>query len=245
MKLIALATCVFLCSLGAIGCAGTSPPSSNSTATARIHVIAKPKAGVKAPLARVAVYDAAPSQSTNTGGGTYERIDYNNLADIMVWLEPKAKTTIAPPAPTDIVITTLHESDHVHPGSIGQTINFRNKTDRPLNLYSVSEGNEFELPTVAPGASATYVPKNEGYVEVLFDPARQPIAALYIAPSPWIAHTRSNKTVTFKDVPPGEYEIVTWHPRLPGSAQTIKLSAGQTSESTAKVGVNALSNASQ
>jgi len=239
--------CLLISCCTAIGCVSASPStaSNSSLATARVHVIAKPKAGVKEPLVRVAVYDAAPAQSTNTGSGTYERVDYNNLTDVMVWLEPKGKTASATPAATDIAFTSLNESDHIHPASIGQTIHFRNKTSRTLNLYSVSEGNEFELPTIAPGASAAYVPKSEGYIEVLFDPAKPPIAALYVAPSPWIAHTHSNKTVTFSDVPPGEYDVVTWHPRLPGSTSSINLRAGQISEASVTVGVSALSNASQ
>lgn len=246
MKVLALVMCALICSLGAIGCASTSQPSSNSNATARIHVIGKPKPGVKQPVARVAVYDAAPAQST-TGGGTYERIDYNNLADVMVWLQPvrldpitEGQRAITPP-PTDIVIDALRESDHVHPGTIGQTIVFRNKTDRPLNLYSVSDGNEFELPPIAPGASASFVPKNEGQIDVLFDPAKPLVASIYAAPSPWVAHTRSNKTVTFRDLPPGEYKLVTWHPRLPGSTKPITLRGGEVTTETATVGVSALS----
>jgi hypothetical protein len=235
---------VLMTSASMIGCAGSTSASRDGSAIARIHVVAKPKAGVSESLARVAVYDAAPSQAS-TSGGTYERVDYSNLGDVMVWLEPKQKITLPAPSPTTIVVDSLNESDHVHPGSVNQTITFRNKTDRPVNLYSVSEGNEFTLSAIAPGASGTYVPKNEGLIEILADPAKPPIAQIYVAPTPWIAHTRSNETVAFNNVPPGQYDVVTWHPRLPGSTKTINLSAGQLTRATVTVGVNALSNGSQ
>jgi hypothetical protein len=246
MKVISSAMLVVFALLTAfaqVGCTATATVDpSPDAAIARIHVIARPKPGVKEPIARVAVYDAAPSQAS-TAVGTYERVDYTNLADVMVWLDPKQRMTLPTPLQTTIVVDSLKESDHVHPGSVNQTITFRNKTARPVNLYSVSEGNEFTLPPIAPGASTTYVPKNEGLIEILADPAKPPIAQIYVAPTPWIAHARSNQTVTFNNVPPGEYDVVTWHPRLPGSTKTINLNAGQVTNATVSVGVNALSEA--
>ena len=71
-----------------------------------------------------------------------------------------------------------------------------------------------------------------------------PIAQVYVAPSPFVERARSRDTVSFYDVPPGEYQVVTWHPRLPGSAQPISLRGDDTSRATVTVGVNALSDSS-
>ena len=116
---------------------------------------------------------------------------------------------------------------------------------RPIVLYSVSDGNEFELPPIAPAASASYIPKSEGQIEILADPAKPPIAQMYVAPSPWVAHARSGQTVKFNGLPPGEYEIVAWHPRLPGSTSKTTLQAGHVTNATVTIGVNALSDSTR
>ena len=44
-------------------------------------------------------------------------------------------------------------SSIIRPASVSQTIVIRNISTRPLALYSVSEGNEFEMQPLAAGAS--------------------------------------------------------------------------------------------
>ncbi|MBC8107022.1 MAG: hypothetical protein H7Z14_10570, partial [Anaerolineae bacterium] len=135
-------------------------------------------------------------------------------------------------------------SSYVHAASVGQQINFRNTSARPIVLYSVADGNEFELSSIAPGATASYVPKTEGLVEILADPAKPPIAQMYVAPSPWVARAQSGRSVIVNDVPPGDYRIVAWHPRLPSSTSTTTVRAGTVTNSTITIGVNALSDSS-
>jgi hypothetical protein len=46
--------------------------------------------------------------------------------------------------------------------------------------------------------------------------------------------------VEFRDLPPGKYRAVTWHPRLPGHSIDLDLTAGQVTSATVKVSVNGL-----
>lgn len=241
MKLIALASFVVI-STTVTGC--ESSPRSTSTSAVNVHVVAKPKAGTPERFTHVAVYDAAPAPAA-AATGTYERVDYNNLSDIIVWLEPVVPTSPVTPPPHTMNVDPQKPSGYVHAASVGQTIEFRNTSSQPIVLYSVSEGNEFELPPIAPGAMASYVPKTEGLIEILADPAKPPIAQMYVAPSPWVSRARSGRTVTFDNVPPGDYRIVAWHPRLPGSTSTTTVQPGTVTNSTVTIGVNALSESSR
>jgi hypothetical protein len=221
-----------------VGCQSGPAPG---TSAARVHVIAKPKAGVKQTFARVPTYDGAPGESVRSaGGGQYERVDYSNLQDIIVWLEPAKTATSGAARGVELEIDPKRPDPTVHPASVGRVITFRNRTTRPLPLYSVSDGNDFELRPIAPGATATYTVRSEGLIELLSNPAEPPIAQVYAAPSPFVARTRSGKGVSFNDVPPGSYRVMSWHPRLPSSSTNLDLQPDKVSETTITVGVDAM-----
>lgn len=226
-----------------LGCQSGPAPGM---AAARVNVIAKPKAGVKpTAFAHVPTYDGSPSESvTSSGGGQYARVDYANLSDIIVWLEPtKPFSSSAKPA-IEVDVDPKRPDQTVRPVSVGQVVTFHNRSARPLPLYSVSDGNDFELPPIAPGATASFTARSEGLIELLSNPAEPPIAQLYAAPSPFVTRTRSGKSASFNNVPPGPYRVVSWHPRLPSSSTNLDLQQGKVSESTITVGVDAMRQAS-
>ena len=223
-----------------LGCQQDQPRPDVGMAAAQVRVIARPKAGVAQSFQRVPVYDVAP-QPAAASGTAYERVDYSRLADIIVWLEPSGGTGGAPAeTKREVDIDPAKPSSSIRPASVGQTIVIRNVSSRPLALYSVSDGNEFEMEPLAPGTTGSFAVKSEGLIELLADPAKPPVAQLYAAPSPWVKRARSGETITFNNVPPGQYQAVAWHPRLPGSSADLTLVTGQTGQATVTIGVNAL-----
>jgi hypothetical protein len=243
MKLIAHVFPVALF-LGVLaGCQATPAPGM---ASARLQVVAKPKAGVKESFERVPVYDAAPTRAVPKG--QYAHVDYFRLSDIIVWLEPETAGTTRP-SPHSGVDQVVFEVDpgksdsNVHPLSVGQTLVLRNSSTRPIAPYCVSDGNEFDMPPIGPNLTRMYVVKSEGPIEILVDPAKPPVALAYAAPSPWVARARSGQTVEFDDLPPGRYRAVSWHPRLPSSATDVVLQPGQVANVTLTVGVDSMAQA--
>jgi hypothetical protein len=219
----------------AIGC--HARPDAGMAA-AEVRVIAKPKAGLAEGFAHVPVYDAAPARPA--AAGAFEHVDYSQLTDIIVWLQPETSGRASAPSPISLDVDPRNPSTKVQPASVGGKVLFHNRSPHPVPLYSVSDGNEFELPAIAPGATGEYTIRSEGLIELLSDPAKPPIAQLYAAPSPWAARVRSGQSITFNDVPPGQYQAICWHPRLPGSSTDLTLSAGQLARSTLTMGVNNL-----
>lgn len=124
--------------------------------------------------------------------------------------------------------------------SVGQRIVLHNTSGDPADFYSVSDGNDFDLGRIAPGASASYTVKSAGLIDVLTDSVGEPVARVYAAPSPWVRLTTSGKTIQFEGLIPGRYIVGTWHPRLPGRRFPVVLTADQVTIATAKVGVNDL-----
>ena len=224
------------------GCGLVNPPTRTAppplgTAVLRLHIVAEPKVGVPAESPDSGEYDDAPS----TPG--MEHLDYANLPDIVVWLEPMNGNSNRVSGTGSVRIDV--DSQHIVGGmaaavSVGQKIVLHNAGSVAADFYNVSDGNDFDLGRIAPDVGASYTVKSSGLIEVLTDSVRDPVARIYAAPTPWVQLTTAGKTVEFRNLAPGQYRVVTWHPRLPGREMTIVLSANQVATAAAKVGVNDL-----
>lgn len=200
----------------------------------QVKVIARPKEGVKIPAEKLLAYDA-PAAKQETGA--FEKVNYSDLEDVVVWAEPAGKSARAGEVK---MVTVSDKPGKLSVASIGQLVTFRNISSRAMNVYSVSDGNDFDLGTLAPGASGSYEVKSAGYIEVLTDRAKDPVAEIYAAPVRWVALTHSGETVRFADLPPGDCEVRCWHPRLPGGEARVTLRAGESSSVSVVMGVNGL-----
>jgi hypothetical protein len=219
-----------------MGCQSDPRPGPGLAALV-VKVNAVPKMG--APGVNVSGYD----QSTDLGTGALERIDYANLQDIVVWAEP-ADHRFQAPAPAvaaGIDLTGKRESSDVTAvACVGQTLVVRNTGGVPLNTYCVSDGNNFNLGTIAAGGQAQTIVQSAGLIELLCESVAEPLARIYAAPTPWVSLAQSGATASFNNLPPGKYRIVSWHPRLPGTATDVTLLPDQVVHSSVEVGVNRL-----
>src|SRR4051794_36477443 len=94
---ILLAT--FVAASFAGGCSNCCVQPKRGEAAVVLDVKAKPKAGAPAEhFAHVPVYDAAPRPPAKATG-EFEHVDYANLGDIVVWLEPTDGAAPPPPSP--------------------------------------------------------------------------------------------------------------------------------------------------
>jgi len=219
-----------------VGCQSGPTPAAGLSGL-RITVIAEPKAGVKDAGARVGVYDTPAKEH-----GQFERVDYSALDDIVVWAEPAFPMLRQPMLPPLTIEVSAKKSveNLTAAGSIGQRLIVHNNGSAAGNFYSVSDGNEFDLGSIPAGGRGEYTIQSGGLIEILSASAKDPVAQVYAATSRWVALTHSDATVDFTDLPPGQYKIYSWHPRLPGTEANVTLSPNQVAKVSIKVGVNAL-----
>lgn len=224
------------------GCAGNNAPSppQQGLAALRVNVKANPKAGYRPANYHVLVYDA-PTPVTPVD---YEKVDYASLDEVVVW----AEAVDASPSHADASTQPAHISvDLQTPAErlsaavcVGQRLIIRNNGKKSGEIYSVSDGNNFHLGTLAPGGSGEYVVQSPGLIEVVTTALEAPAASVYAAPTRWVRMTRAGQSVYFNDLPSGRYKIVSWHPRLPGHETVVNLSPNQTAHASINVGVNGL-----
>lgn len=221
----------------AAGCQSEAP-SAAGLASLRVRVVAVPKDGVPTPSGQVQVYDAAARNQH----GAYERVDYRSLDNIVVWVEPVLRSDFRQThlAKTLNINASAGVDRPIVAAPVGQELILSNDAPRAMNFYSVSDGNNFDLGTLAPAKQGGYVIKSPGLIEILTDSLEQPVARVYAVSSPFVVETHSGAEVTFNNLPPGDYRIFSWHPRLPGTSDAVHLSANQTQTATITVGVNSL-----
>jgi len=220
-----------------VGCQSGPTPAAGLSGL-RLTVIAEPKAGVKDAGGRVGVYDT-PAVKEH---GQFERVDYSALDDIVVWAQPAFPMLRQPMLPPLTIEVSAKKSveNLTAAGSIGQRLIVHNNGSATGNFYSVSDGNEFDLGSIPAGGRGEYTIKSGGLIEILSASAKDPVAQVYAATSRWVALTHSDATVDFTDLPPGQYKIYSWHPRLPGTEMNVTLLPNQVAKVSIKVGVNAL-----
>jgi hypothetical protein len=218
------------------GCQSASQPT-NGLAGLRVRVVAEPKAGL--PAARnVSVYDAGTPQ----GYGAFERVDYSSLDQIVIWVQPAMEASDGAVVPS----ATIHVDPRKPQSELSRVVFTRQKLiiqndgPRPQVIYSVSDGNEFDLGSIPPGASGEFTVKSPGIIELLSDSMADPLARIYAAPTRWAALAKSGQTISFDDLPPGPASVHSLHPRLPGSQVNVSLIPNHIAQAEIKVGVNSL-----
>jgi len=214
----------------------------------RVAVRAKPKAGYVAPSSGSPSDDPYGFRSTPDGGteeaGPFERVDYDHLGDIVVWLEPAAGATMpSPPSPPQADIAFGGPPSAETPLAVtcvGGRIIVHNRGATAETIYSLSPANEFDLGPVEPGGAKEHLAKSPGVIELLSESRNNPVGQVYVAPSPWVKRSRSGERVVFNDLVPGRYRVITWHPRLPGSQTEVTLTADELGRTQVFVGVDAM-----
>jgi hypothetical protein len=202
-----------------------------------LRVVAEPRRGLQ--------QRSADSYSGLGTSDPFTQVDYESLSGIVVWIEPLDDRASAPPsvAATPIALDDAPRPRQLPPWqgvAVGTRLIFQNQSSRGQAIYSMSEGNEFDLGTIPAGNQAEYVVRSQGSIEVLSESLPQPIARLFAAPGWQVQTVRAGATTRFANLPPGRYRVACWHERLPGSEQLVSLSPDKWSALSLKVSVNFL-----
>lgn len=222
-------------SLLAAGCAGTKQPGSQLDGTNLIvNVKAVPKEGWHDPRNDSGYTGLAPGEPKS-----FETTDYASLDEIVIWVESTEKESYVGLSGS-LSIDLGGVNPDLVVGGWGAIWDLRNRTGRTLEVFLRTEdGKVLSLGNV-PGPGNSFSPRVSGYVEVLTSAREEPVARVYIAPTPFVQLAKANSSVTFLGMPPGKAKIHSWHPRLPGSVVDVNLPLNRTTTATITVGVNSL-----
>ena len=155
-------------------------------------------------------------------GGRYEsrrlkfapRVDYSALKDFVVYLEGPA-TNLPPPKPRQVVIQKdAVFTPHVMPVQVGTTIEWPNADDIYHNVFSFSDAKPFDLGLYKDDVKKVTFDR-AGRVDVFCSIHANMHCIILVLATPHFASTDAQGRFTLAEVPPGDYQLVAWHERLP------------------------------
>lgn len=120
---------------------------------------------------------------------------------------------------------------HVTPVTLGSQVRFSNQDSFFHHIYC-PDSSSMCVPEHS--GSVTRRPDRLGKYELFCDIHPLMNAYVYVVPNDFYAMANGGK-FKIKNVPPGTYTLRMWHPRLPGSSQTITVKGD--SVSTVKLGL--------
>jgi plastocyanin len=156
------------------------------------------------------------------------------LADVVVALESPDGRPIAPPPAVSLRAIMDQRGKrfipHVLAVEVGTSVAFPNSDNIRHDVYSFSPPKVFELPLYKGTPAAPVVFDKPGVVVLGCNIHDWMLAFVDVVPTPYFAQTAKAGTAEIERVPPGDYVLTVWAPRLDAVGHTIrrpiKLAAG-------------------
>jgi plastocyanin len=182
---------------------------------------------VVALLPALAAFSSAADGSI---GGTVKATGLASNADAVVWVQQATGTFKAPTQPVTLDQKKMQFIPHVLPVVVGTTVRFLNSDPTPHNVFS-PDLEKYNLGTWPQGQSkdrafatcakfpCVYTqlcrvhPEMEGFVVVL--------------PNTYFAVSDKEGHFQIAGVPPGQYTIAVWHPKLKAQPKPATVEAGK------------------
>jgi plastocyanin len=153
-----------------------------------------------------------------------ERINYDEIHPFIVYIQGKVPgAVIATPR------EAIHQKDamfvpHVLPVMVGTAVEFPN--DDPIfhNVYSKTDGSEFDLGLYKKGERAhAYTFEKPGEVDIFCSIHARMNCIVLVLENPYFAVSDSHGHYSITNVPLGKYTLVAWQERLPKDTKTIEV----------------------
>ncbi len=182
----------------------------------------------------LAVTSVPPAARLSAAGssitGTVKATGLTSNADAVVYVQEAPAGP--PPPPTTMDQRKFQFLPHVLPVMVGTTVKFLNSDPTPHNVFS-PDYEKYNLGTWPQGQSKEYAfakcakfpcaytqlcrvhPEMEGFVVVL--------------PNSYFAVSDREGHFEIANVPPGQYTLAVWHPKLKGKPTPVTVAAGKNS----------------
>lgn len=106
----------------------------------------------------------------------------------------------------------------------GETVEFPNEDSVYHNVYSMSKPKQFDLDVYMKGVQKTVTFDKPGLVTLLCSLHENMKSFIYVAPNQYFAVPDEQGNFSITNVPPGLYEVRTWHSILPDTTEFLTVS---------------------
>lgn len=204
----------------------------------RIHVAPARPLGHTVLLAAVAVLALVPGVAAADGiEGRVAVARARDNRDVVVYVERIPGKTFTPPAaPVVVDQKNLAFQPHVIPVLAGTRVTFPNSDEVRHNVFSPTKGATFDLGTYPLGASRTHQFDVPGVVTLLCNVHAEMSAYVVVTETPYFAVSERDGHFAIPGVPPGRYQLVTWHERARPVRQVVDVPEGRSASVVIDIG---------
>ena len=171
---------------------------------------------------------AAPAARAQVGGRiTVTEAGGKAAADVgnaVVWLEGRGPR--GAPARATMTLDGRSFSPRVIVVPVGSTVTFPNRDPFNHNVFSLSDGNEFDLGLYARGESAEHRFRRAGVVRVYCNIHPRMSGFVVVRDNAYYAQPGADGSYDIPSVAPGSYVLHVWHERAPEVTREIAVPAG-------------------
>ncbi len=161
------------------------------------------------------LFAALPSHAATVA---YRTVDASGrlLDGVVVALLPSARGGLPAPRPARVEQVRKSFMPQVSAVQTGAAIEFPNNDSVRHHVYSFSPAKVFELKLYSGKPEKPVVFDKPGVVVLGCNIHDQMVAYVVVVDTPWFAVSGDDGTVRIRDVPSGDYQVQTWHPRRLG-----------------------------
>jgi len=151
--------------------------------------------------------------------------DGDPVAEVVVYATPLGLTPPRELPAKPLVMTQNHErfSPHVLVAQTGTAVSFPNEDTVSHHVYSFSKPKSFELPLYKGTAYPPVIFDQPGIVDIGCNIHDRMEAHIVVVDTPYFALTAADGRASLEDLPPGEYAVGLYTPRLRAAPETARV----------------------
>lgn len=148
-----------------------------------------------------------------------------DLGDAVIYIEGRGPRP-APRARVEMSLDARQFRPRVLVVPVGTTVDFPNRDPFNHNVFSLSEGSQFDLGLYPRGESRNRRFSRPGLVRIYCNIHPRMSAFVVVRDNAWYTQPGADGSFTIPDVPPGTYTLRVWHERAPELTREITVPAG-------------------
>jgi len=169
---------------------------------------------------------------TGTVSGKINVFRARHSGDVVVYLEGSGIKKEYP-APQELSILNQQNLvflPRVLPIVKGTTIQFQNSDEVQHNVFAPGKVEKFNLGTWGKDGEKKRVFNVLGEIIILCNVHSEMVAYIVVLENPFFFKTDADGQFKIENIPPGDYELKTWHEKMKIDPQKITITSGETTE---------------
>ncbi len=166
---------------------------------------------------------------TGTISGTVKVSRARHSGDVVVYLEGESlkKESSPPEKHSKLDQKNLVFLPRVLPILKGTTVDFLNSDEVQHNIFAPGKVEKFNLGTWGLGGVKDYTFDKAGEIIILCNVHSEMVAYIVILENPYFVKTDKDGNFRIENIPPGAYQVKTWHEKMKSAPQAVTLAKGE------------------